>query len=121
VPRPQKPRWIGFDPPNIMFIPRAVPFPVGAQTLLTVDELEALRLADVKGMSQEGAAAKMNVSRATFGRIVAQARKKVADALIHGKSIGIQGGAVRYHPPYGRGGWAHGRGRGRGGGQGPWQ
>ena len=82
-----------------------------------MDELESLRLADLNGLSQEAAAAEMNVSRATFGRIVARARRKVADALVHGKSVGIQGGVVRYHPPYGRG-WRggphgpHGHGRG---------
>ena len=105
MPRPLKPRWIGFDPPNITFIPHAVPMLTGAQTLLTVDELEALRLADLEGLTQEDAAGKMNVSRATFGRIVGRARKKVADALIYGKSIGIEGGAVRFHPPFGPEGW----------------
>jgi len=84
--------------------------------LLALDELEALRLADLNGMSQEQAAALMNVSRATFGRIAARARAKVADALVHGRSIAVEGGEVRFHPPYGRGPQGGGRGRhGRGG------
>lgn len=62
------------------------------QVQLTVDELEALRLADFLGMSHEEAGKQMGVSRATFGRIIEQARKIVADALIHGKAISVDGG-----------------------------
>lgn len=59
---------------------------------LTIDEFEALRLADLEAYSQEEAANKMQVSRATFGRIVENARKKVVDALVSGKAILIEGG-----------------------------
>ena len=59
---------------------------------LTVDERESLRLADLLGMSHEEAGRRMGVSRATFGRIVECARKIVADALIHGKAIRVEGG-----------------------------
>lgn len=65
------------------------------ETHLTIDELEALRLADLIGLSHEEAGQKMGVSRATFGRIVQQARNHVADALIHGKAIKIEGGTYR--------------------------
>jgi predicted DNA-binding protein (UPF0251 family) len=54
-----------------------------------MDELEALRLADVEGLYQEEAARQMNVSRATFGRIVEEAHRKVADAILHGKALRI--------------------------------
>lgn len=117
MPRPPKPRWIGFDPADICFVPQPGLPPAPGGVFLTVDELEALRLADLASMSQEQAAAEMNVSRATFGRIVARARAKTADALVNGRSIGIQGGVVRYHPPERRG--PHGPGRGRGPGRGP--
>jgi len=62
------------------------------QVELTVDELEALRLADFHGFSHEAAGRQMGVSRATFGRIIERARKIVADALIHGKAINVGGG-----------------------------
>jgi predicted DNA-binding protein (UPF0251 family) len=61
---------------------------------LSVDELEALRLADLEGLYQEDAAARMNVSRATFGRIVGSARRKVAEVLVGGHALRIEGGVV---------------------------
>ncbi len=56
---------------------------------LEQDELESLRLADLLSYSQEKAAAEMKVSRATFGRIVESARKKLADAILNGKAVKI--------------------------------
>ena len=56
---------------------------------LAKDELESIRLADLNGMFQEDAAAKMNISRATFGRIIMRAHQKIADAIINGKAIKI--------------------------------
>lgn len=117
--RPLKPRWISFEPPNIYFVPQALPVRSVAQVLLTLDELEALRLADLSGLIHDSAAREMRVSRATFGRIVARARSKVADALVHGKSIGIEGGVVRFNPPHGRG-WRGGQRGPHGRGKGPW-
>lgn len=58
---------------------------------LAPDELEALRLADAEELYQEQAAERMGVSRQTFGLIIARARKKVAEALTHGKAIRIEG------------------------------
>ena len=66
-----------------------------AQIALTLDEFEALRLADFEALYQEQAASRMNVSRQTFGRIVELARKKVAQALIEGKTLSIEGGSVK--------------------------
>ena len=51
---------------------------------MTVDEFEALRLLDDEGLTQEACAAKMNVARTTVTAIYDSARKKVADALVHG-------------------------------------
>lgn len=110
--RPVKPRWIGFDPPAVCFMPQAVPVRPADLMVLTIDELEAMRLADLEGLGHEEAARRMNVSRPTFGRIVEQARKKVAAALVQGRGIGIDGGVVQFRPPYGQGR----RRRGHGGG-----
>jgi predicted DNA-binding protein (UPF0251 family) len=66
------------------------------EVALSVDELEALRLADLEGLYHHGAAGRMGVSRATFGRIVAAARSKVAEALVLGKALRIGGGAVAW-------------------------
>jgi len=81
--------------------PRCAVFrPVGAQmgctdeVILTIDEFEAIRLADLEGMYQEEAASWMRVSRQTFGRIVKSGREKVARALIEGRALRIQGGRV---------------------------
>jgi predicted DNA-binding protein (UPF0251 family) len=59
---------------------------------LTIDEFEAIRLADLEGLYQDKAAEKMNVSRPTFGRIIESAHKKVAQALVEGKALKIEGG-----------------------------
>ena len=121
MPRPKKPRWISNNPGVTYFMPQSIPVTTLNQVLLTIDELEALRLADIESLSQEEAARRMKVSRATFGRIIALAHNKVADALIHGKGIHIKGGEVAFHPPF-----AHGRGGGgphgpHGHGKGPWR
>ncbi len=61
---------------------------------MTLDEFEAMRLADLDGHYQEQAAKQMNVSRTTFSRIVDSAHRKMADALVHGKALRIEGGPV---------------------------
>jgi predicted DNA-binding protein (UPF0251 family) len=59
---------------------------------LTVDEFEAIRLKDVEGLEQTAAANSMHISQPTFHRVIEAARKKVADALVNGKAIRIEGG-----------------------------
>ena len=76
------------------FKPAGVPACTLEQVTLTLDEVEALRLADLQGLYQEQAAAQMKISRPTFARIVEAARRKVAEALIHGKALRLEGGAV---------------------------
>jgi predicted DNA-binding protein (UPF0251 family) len=66
------------------------------EVALSIDELEALRLADLEGLYHDGAAERMGVSRATFGRIVETARRKVAEALVEGKALKIGGGVVAW-------------------------
>ena len=90
--RPQKDRFVACDPTISYFKPRGVPLREMEEVRLTIDQMEALRLADLEGMSQEAAGKQMGVSRATFGRIIQQARRVVAEALIHGKAILMEGG-----------------------------
>ena len=94
MPRPCCLRHIGFTPNAGFFKPAGVPVRVLEQVTLTLDEVEALRLDDLNGLYQEQAAAEMKISRPTFSRIVAEARRKVAEALIHGKALRLEGGAV---------------------------
>jgi len=84
---------------------------------LSIEEYEAMRLYDVDGLDQSRAAEMMNISRPTFGRIIASAHKKVAEALAYGKAIKISGGSYHFPPGPGFGpGLGGGRG-GRGGGR----
>jgi predicted DNA-binding protein (UPF0251 family) len=59
-----------------------------------LDEIEALRLADLEGLYQEAAAERMAVSRATFARILTRARKAVADALVNQKALLVRAAEV---------------------------
>ena len=95
MPRPCCLRHVGFKPLADFFKPAGVPACTLEQVTLALDEVEALRLADLNGLYQEQAAAKMKISRPTFSRIIEQARRKVADALIHGKALRLEGGIVR--------------------------
>lgn len=94
MPRPTKCRKIDFQPKVLFFKPAGMPLHDLEEVVLTLDELEALRLADLEGLYQEDASAQMGVSRPTFGNIVSSARKKTADALLNGKAIRIEGGVV---------------------------
>jgi predicted DNA-binding protein (UPF0251 family) len=64
------------------------------EVILTKDEWEAVRLADLEGLYQESAAEMMKISRPTFGRIIESAHRKIADALVNGKALKIEGGNV---------------------------
>jgi predicted DNA-binding protein (UPF0251 family) len=90
--RPINCRRVGFMPQSDYFKPRGIPLSMLEEVILTVDEFEAIRLADLENLYQEQAAEKMNVSRQTFGRIIDSAHKKVADALVKGKALKIEGG-----------------------------
>lgn len=93
--RPKCPRLVAEVYDTAYFKPRGIPLYKLQETALTLDELEAVRLADLEGLYQEQAAQRMNVSRATFGRIVESAHHKIADALINGKAIKIEGGVIQ--------------------------
>lgn len=90
MPRRKKCRNIRCQPDALYYKPRGIPAEELEENILTLDEVEALRLADVENRSHEEAAAAMGVSRATFGRIVASARRSVAEALLTGKAIRMQ-------------------------------
>ena len=95
MPRPTKPRWVECHPMVDFFMPRGIPLERLEGTVLPVEGLEALRLADAEGFDHETAAALMGVSRPTFSRILSDARSAVATALVNGQAIRISGGDYR--------------------------
>lgn len=92
-----------------VFKPKGIPARDLKEVVLPLEGLEAIRLTDLEKLDQETAAARMNVSRQTFGRVLAEARELVAEGLVMGKMIRIHGGSYTL-PRVDRG-----RGRGRGG------
>jgi uncharacterized protein len=111
MPRPRKLRFVQGHPIVDAFVPNRVPPWGREEVFLPVEGLEAIRLSDFQGLDQETAAAKMNISRQTFGRVLAEARAIVADALVMGKVLKIEGGHFDM-PPRGRRrrqGWSGGR------------
>lgn len=92
MPRPRRCRWVYYQPTVNYFKPRGVPMVYLEEVRLAVEECEALRLADLEGMYQEEAAKKLKVSRQTFGRILENAHRKIAEAIVKGKALRIEGG-----------------------------
>ncbi|MGA7105054.1 MAG: DUF134 domain-containing protein [Candidatus Deferrimicrobiaceae bacterium] len=99
MPRPQCCRRIAGRPIAPVFHPAGVPACDRVEIILTLDEFEAIRLADLEGLYQEQGAERMHVSRPTFGRILGTAHRKVAEALAHGKALKIEGGTIRVERP----------------------
>lgn len=95
MPRPCRCRRIRCNPDANYFKPRGIPLHMLEEVNLTLDELEAIRLADLEEMYQEDAAKKMNISRQTFGNIINSAHKKIADVLLNSKALNIEGGVIR--------------------------
>lgn len=85
-------RWITAIPETTYFKPVGIPLQQLNTVTLTLEELEALRLVDAQGLDQEQAASQMGVSRKTLWNDLMSARKKVAEALVNGWAIEIQGG-----------------------------
>lgn len=94
MPRPKCCRQVRGVPDVKYFKPRGIPAVELEEVVLLLDEFEAIRLADYEHLYQKDAAARMNISRQTFGRIVGAAHKKIADALISVKALKIEGGDV---------------------------
>jgi predicted DNA-binding protein (UPF0251 family) len=108
MPRPKCRRNICGIPDKNYFKPRGIPTVDLEEVVLNLDEFEAIRLADYEQLYQEDAANRMNISRQTFGRIIEVAHKKIADVLMNGKALKIEGGAVALDEKKPRG---HGKGR----------
>ena len=98
MPRPPIERAVSGVPRVTLFKPAGVPARELDQLQLAVDELEAIRLVDLEGLSHEQAAEAMGVSRQTVGRVLERGRAKVAEALVDGKAILIGGGQYRVEP-----------------------
>ncbi len=87
MPRSKKPRLCGCSFKGSAFKPTGVPLSEIEKIILFRDELEALKLCDLDGLTQEQAGRKMKISRGTVQRILASARKKVASALSECKAL----------------------------------
>jgi uncharacterized protein len=90
--RPPRCRRVSYMPSVTFFKPAGIPLRELEEVSLSIEEMEAIRLKDLEDLEQEQCAEKMNVSRTTFVRILDPARKKIAEALIKGKAIRIEGG-----------------------------
>ena len=88
-------RWIKCEPRERCFRPQCEPLSKLEGVLLSLDEFEAVRLADLENLKQEQAAKKMKISRPTFSRIISSAHKKIGDALVNIKAIKIEGGCCK--------------------------
>ena len=93
--RPTKERQIEQLPPVTRFKPCGVPLFAADEIVVTVEEMEAIRLADMEEMDQGPAAEIMGISRPTFHRILARAHSKVAQVLWQGKSLRVEGGTYK--------------------------
>ena len=92
--RPKKPRFVSGYPAIAAFVPHGMS--ISGEVFMSVEELEAIRLSDFEHLDQETAASMMEVSRHTYGRILASARSIVADALVTGKALKIEGGTYEF-------------------------
>ena len=123
MPRPRKCRRVGQTPVHSFYKPQGVPLEGLTGLNLSVEGLEAMRLADAEQMDHAEAAERMEVSRPTFSRILGEARRVVARALSSGWAIHIDGGDYRVDTIGAAGSFDASRRRGRGrcgGGPPPW-
>lgn len=115
MPRPRLCRRVRFSPGITYFKPAGIQLIELEETILSLEELEAIRLKDLEGLDQGEAAKKMNISQPTFNRLIKSARKKIASSLVKGKAIRISGGHYKMvqKPGIGKGrGLGHGAGFG---------
>ncbi len=92
--RPTFPRNVGFLPGVTYFKPAGVRMVELEEVVLGHDEIEAMRLKHLQGLSQEEAAGQMNISQPTFHRLLSSACGKIADAIVNGKALRIEGGNI---------------------------
>lgn len=106
MPRGAKCRFVGFFPPFVDFRPQGSEAAAGETVYIKIEELEAIRLKDFLKLEQEECAQRMQISRPTFQRILTEVRSKIADALLNGKAIRIEGGDYCLGSGYC---WRHGK------------
>ena len=97
--RPKKPRWVRCEPGERCFRPVGISKGRRESIVLTLDELEAVRLIDLEEYGQTKAAQRTKVHRSTVSRILASARKKLTDALVNCKVIKAEGGCCKFIEP----------------------
>ncbi len=90
--RPKKTRWVKCLPGERCFRPKCRKPGVLTKVSVTIDEFEAIRLADLEDLTHAEAARLMKVSRPTFTRVLMSGHRKVADGLVNIKAIRIEGG-----------------------------
>jgi predicted DNA-binding protein (UPF0251 family) len=96
MPRPKSNRIV-YEPPIFTeFKPVGIAGRSLKNLFLSIDEFEAIRLADYICLSHEEAAEEMEISRSTFTRLIEQARKKVADFIVQGKLLTVEGGNIHF-------------------------
>ena len=96
--RPKRCRKVGFQPNVTYFKPAGIRMRELEETVISVDEFEAIRLKDFQGFEQEDCAKKMDISQPTFHRLILSARKKIADSIVNGKALRIEGGNFEIIP-----------------------
>ena len=89
--RPRKCRFIKLPSNAKFFKPRAIPLIELKEVVLSPEEIEALRLKELKNFSHQECAKKMKISRTSFHRDLESAHRKIADALINNKAIRLEG------------------------------
>jgi predicted DNA-binding protein (UPF0251 family) len=90
--RPRRGRFVNSKPKVNFFKPAGVRIIDLDESVLTIDEFEAVRLKDLEGLDQDEAAKKMGISQPTFHRLINSARRKIADTLVNVKALKIEGG-----------------------------
>ncbi len=112
--RQKKPRYCrefsGFN----LFKPAGIPVSQIEIVEIALDELEAIRLCDFEEYEQEQAAQEMGISRGTIQRILYSGRRKLIDAVLHGKALAVQESPHVFIRRPGRHGPGRGMRRGRG-------
>ena len=98
MPRPRKNRRVGQQPVVVFYKPQGIALHRLKGLILSVEGLEAIRLADAEGLEHQHAAEMMGISRPTFSRVLAEARRTLATAVSNGWAIRIEGGAYEIAP-----------------------
>jgi len=98
IPRGRNPRTIRCDPEHTYFKPRGIPLSeISEEVVITLEELETLRLTALEGLSQQDAGRKMNISQSTVSRHLDDINRKLAKALVEGLAIRIANPKDFYH------------------------